>query len=223
MLEAQDSDPAALARLCGDYWQPLYGYACRLSGDPEAAKDLTQGFFEHLLSKECLRHARQDRGKLRSFLLTALKAYSISQWRKGQRVRRGGGDMPIPLDGWDEVERLQKEPRHGVTPELEYDRAWARQLLASVMAKLAAVYAEAGKAALFEGLRDRLEVRCEPVPYAETAAALGLTEAVLRVGAFKLRKRYRDLLQAAIAETVASPEDLAEEVNYLMAVFAEPS
>lgn len=222
VLEAQESDPKALARLCGEYWRPLYGYACRLSGDPEGAKDLTQGFFEHLLSKEGLRHARQDRGKLRSYLMASLKSYSIGQWRKGQRIRRGSGALPVALDGWDEVERLQHEPRHGLTPELEFDRAWARHLLASVMARLAAVYEKSGKPALFEALRDRIEVRSEPEAYAGLAASLGMTEAALRLNAFKLRKRYRDLLQAAIAETVASREDLAEEVQYLMSVFTEP-
>ena len=133
-----------------------------------------------------------------------------------------GGELPIPLDGWDNLERMQKEPRHGITPELEYDRAWARQLLASVMERLEAVYATAGKTTLFEALRDRLEMRSEAAPYDETAAALGMSEGAVRVGVFKLRKRYRDMLQAAIAETVASREDLADEVNYLMSVFAEP-
>lgn len=220
VLEAQESDPAALSRLCGDYWLPLYGYACRLAGDPESAKDLTQGFFEHLLSKEGLRHARQDRGKLRSFLLTALKSYSISQWRRGQRLRRGGGQEILEMDAWSITDRAALEPRHELTPELEFDRAWARQLLGSVMTRLAALYKEAGKAELFEALRDRLEVRSQPVAYQEIASRLGLTEAALRMNAFKLRKRYRDLLVDTIADTVATPGEVGEELQYLMDVFA---
>lgn len=222
VLEAQESDPAALSRLCRDYYSPLYGYACRLTGDSEVAKDLTQGFFEHLLSKEGLRHARQDRGKLRSFLLIALKRFSISLWRKDQQVRRGGGMAVLELDAMDEGQKQAVEPKDGLTPELEFDRAWARQLLDSVMARLARSYESAGKGLLFSVLRDRIEGKSEPLAYAEAAVMVGISEAALRVSAFKLRKRYRDMLQETIAETVSSVEELEEEVHYLKSVFAKP-
>lgn len=223
VLEAQDSDPEALSRLCRDYWHPLYGYACRLAGDPESAKDLTQGFFEHLLSREGLRHARQDRGKLRSFLLIALKRYSINMWRKSRKQKLGGGVPVVELDAMEEGQRLRVEMRDEVTPELEFDRAWARQVLDSVMVRLGKIYAGAGKAALFEVLRDRLEGRSEPLGYAEAAVNVGISEAALRVSAFKMRKRYRDMLQQTIAETVSSHEELEEEIQYLKSVFARPA
>ena len=223
VLEAQDADPAALARLCGDYWQPLYGYACRLSGDPDTAKDLTQGFFEHLLSKESLRHARRDRGRLRSFLLTSLKSYSISLWRKSQRQQRGSGHLPISLNALDAAALQHLEPRHHLTPELEFDRAWARQLLTTVLLKLESHYTAANKAPLFHALKDRLESKHDIAHYPAIATQLGISQGSLRLHVFKLRQRYRHLLQQAIAQTVASPEDLADEIQYLRSVFAPPS
>lgn len=223
VLEAQVSDPAALSRLCRDYWPPLYGYACRLTGDAESAKDLTQGFFEHLLSREGLRHARQDRGKLRSFLLVALRRYAINLWRKSNQVKHGSGVAMVELDAMEENQRRQVELREEVTPELEFDRAWARQVLDRVMGRLGEIYAEAGKGALFEVLRDRLEGKNDPLAYAEAAEVVGISEAALRVSAFKMRKRYRAMLQQTIAETVSSPEELAEEIQYLKSVFARPA
>ena len=97
-----------------------------------------------------------------------------------------------------------------ITPGLEFARAWARPLLASVMTQLAARYEKSGRSLLFTALRDRIGVRNEPGTYAELTATPGISEAVRRINVFKLRKRYRGLLPAAIAETVASPEDLAE-------------
>lgn len=223
VLEAQVADPEALSRLCRDYWHPLYGYACRLAGDPESAKDLTQGFFEHLLSREGLRHARQDRGKLRSFLLIALKRYSINMWRKANQIKHGGGVPVVELDAMDEGQRRRVEMRDEVTPEMEFDRAWARQMLDSVMTRLGKIYEEAGKGLLFEVLRDRLEGRNEPLAYAEAAETVGISEAALRVSAFKMRKRYRDMLKQTISETVSSLEEVEEELQYLKSVFARPT
>jgi len=58
----------------------------------------------------------------------------------------------------------------------------------------------------------------ERLPYAEIAASLGLTEEAARQAATRLRRRYRELLRAAIAETVTGPDEIDEEIRSLFAV-----
>ena len=58
------------------------------------------------------------------------------------------------------------------------------------------------------------------VPYAELAKQLDTSEGALKVGIHRLRKRYRELLRAEIAETVAAPEDVEGELRYLAAALA---
>src|SRR6476619_7346101 len=61
----------ALAELCRRYWYPIYAYARRRSGDVTQAQDATQEFFARLLEKGIVALASPERGRFRSFLLTA--------------------------------------------------------------------------------------------------------------------------------------------------------
>ena len=65
----------ALAKLCEQYWQPLYAYARSRVRDVHKAQDLTQRFFAHVVAKDSLRQAAPDRGRFRSFLLASLKNF----------------------------------------------------------------------------------------------------------------------------------------------------
>ena len=74
----------ALAALCRAYWYPLYAYARRCLGDIHQAQDATQDFFSRLLEKNLLARADQERGRFRSFLLTAFKNFLANQRDKAQ-------------------------------------------------------------------------------------------------------------------------------------------
>ena len=77
VLEAAQSrapgGPAALARLCARYWQPLYGFARRRGHGPEDAQDLVQGFFVHLIERSALGRVDRPKGRFRSFLLASFQ------------------------------------------------------------------------------------------------------------------------------------------------------
>ncbi len=222
IANARDEDPQALADLCQGYWLPLYGYARRLRPDPADAEDLTQAFFERLLAKGGFAKADAARGKLRTFLLCSLKNFASEDWRRGQRQKRGGKVPHVAIDSLEAEQRMALEPREGLTPELEFDRAWARQLLERVLAKLEASYREAGKGPLFAALRDQLVPGgATEKPYAQIADELGVSEPSVRFGAFKLRNRYREMLKEAVLETVSSEEEAAEELRHLRAVFGD--
>lgn len=63
----------ALSHLCQAYWYPLYAYARRRGCSSHDAQDLTQGFFARLLAGNWLAQADQQRGRFRTFLLSAIQ------------------------------------------------------------------------------------------------------------------------------------------------------
>ncbi|GHC64892.1 hypothetical protein GCM10007100_35780 [Roseibacillus persicicus] len=217
--EAATSDPAALTELCKDYWFPLYCYARRLRDNQADAEDLTQSFFAHLLSKDGLQKAEQDRGKLRSFLIRSLQNFAIDEWRHAKRFKRGGFAQIVSIDAQEAEERYLSEPVEKLTPEVAFDRAWASQLLEDVLNKLSQSYHQAGKGPIFEKLREQLVPGGTQQPYALAAAELGMSEPAVRIAAFKLRNRYRDLLKQTIAQTVSNETEVEEELAHLRAAF----
>jgi RNA polymerase sigma-70 factor (ECF subfamily) len=64
---------AAMELLCQAYWYALYAYVRRCGQSPQDAQDLTQEFFCRLLEKRWLDSADREKGRLRSFLMVALK------------------------------------------------------------------------------------------------------------------------------------------------------
>jgi len=219
ILDAQQEDPAALAEFCRQYWFPLYGFARRTGLGPDDAADLTQAFFERLLSRDVLGHARRDRGRLRNFLLRAFHNFAAEEWRRAHSRRRGNPGGLVALDALSAEQRLAIEPRVAVTPETEFERSWARDVLRQSLERLREVYARLGQQDLFAALKDSLTDGDLEGSFREVAAALGMTEAAARFAAFKLRQRYREMLHEVVAETVARHEDVPAELEHLQALF----
>lgn len=223
VLNAQDDDPEALAQLCQTYWFPLYGYARRMGHSVDDAEDLTQAFFERLLSREGMKRVRLREGKLRSFLLTGLKNYATEQWRRSVSEKRGGGRAMIAIDALDAEQRLALEPAENVTPEVEFERRWAKEIMRRALARVEKAYCSADKGAVFSALRDQLDTESLSRSYQEVGVMLGISANAARFAAFKLRKRYREMLREEIQETVASAKDAEEEFAHLLNVFQSPA
>ena len=205
----------ALARLCESYWYPLYAFLRRGGHDVEDARDLTQGFFAHLLGKGDIRLADPARGRFRSFLLTACKNFVVNREEAERAVKRGGGRELLSLDFVDAENRFRLEAVEHDTPETLFEAAWARALLDRVMALLSRDYEARGQGALFEALQEGLAGGDGAGPHAETAAELGLTEGAVKVAAHRMRRRFRELLRAEIAETLPSPSEIEDEIRAL--------
>src|SRR5215831_4682317 len=163
----------ALATLCRLYWYPLYAYARRRLPRPEDAQDLTQEFFARLLERDYLRQADPQRGRFRSFLLTAFKHFLANEHERANAQKRGGGRKVLPLDFPNGERRYQREPGHAATAEALYERGWALTLLEQALARLRDEQAAAGKGPLFECLKETLTGADAPRPYADIAAELG--------------------------------------------------
>jgi RNA polymerase sigma-70 factor (ECF subfamily) len=212
----------ALAELCAAYWYPVYAFIRRRGHDPDAAADLAQDYFARLLEKGTLAAADPAKGRFRAFLRTDCGFFLADARDREARLKRGGGVASISIDARDAEGRYRVEPAGGLTPERLFDRAWAVALLERALARLAAEYAAAGRAALFE----RLEPTLTPGPHAEhyavIARQLGMTEAAVQQAASRLRKRYRALLREEAAATLHEPDEAAveDEVRNLFASLA---
>jgi RNA polymerase sigma-70 factor (ECF subfamily) len=207
----------ALATLCRQYWYPLYAYVRRRVRDVAGAQDLTQEFFTQLLEKNYLAVARPERGRFRAFLLTALKHFMANEWDKARAQKRGGGMAAISLDLASGEARYAAEPAHSLTPERLYDHQWALSLLYRVLERLRDEYTRAKKLAQFEKLKVFITPQSAPTSHGEVAGELGMTPGAVTVAAHRLRRRYRELLRAEIAQTVAGPEDVEDEIRRLFA------
>jgi RNA polymerase sigma-70 factor (ECF subfamily) len=210
----------ALARLCQAYWHPLYAYVRRLGNSPPDAQDLTQEFFARLLAKNYLADADESRGRFRSFLLTALKHFLANEWDKARAQKRGGGQPPIPIDLGTAETACHFEPADDTTAEKIFERRWALTLLEQVMRRLREEYVYTGREKLFEQLKPTLTEASRTVRYAEIAGRLGMSEGAVKVAVHRLRQRYRELLRAEIADTVASPGEVDDELRNLFAALA---
>jgi RNA polymerase sigma factor (sigma-70 family) len=210
----------ALGELCQTYWFPLYAYVRRRGYSREDAEDLTQAFFARFLERSYLEGLDAERGKFRAFLLASLKHFLANEWDKSQRQKRGGGVPHLSLDWQSAEERLRQEPPDISSPDRIYDREWALSLLEKVVVRLRDECAGDGKSRLFEQARGYLMVGEEAIPYAEGARLLGMDEGAMRVAVHRLRKRYRELLQDEIAQTLTDPSQVSRELQSLQAALA---
>lgn len=207
---------AALAELCQAYWFPLYAYVRRRGHDAHQAEDLTQEFFLQLLAKDSLADVDRRKGKFRAFLLAAMKHFMANQHDRRQAKKRGGGQVILSLDAMKADSRYRLEPSHEQTPERLFERQWAIAVLDRVLIRVKEEQKLEGKTALFERLKPFLTAGRSSGGYAQAARELGMTEGAVKVAVHRLRRQYRRLLRDEIAQTVACPEEIDEEISYLL-------
>jgi RNA polymerase sigma-70 factor (ECF subfamily) len=206
---------AALETLCRAYWYPLYAYVRRRGYGEHDAQDLTQGFFAHLLQREAFGAVAPGRGRFRSFLLASLNHFLADQHDRQQAQKRGGGQPDFSLDALEAERRYQIEPVDEETPDKLFERRWAIAVIDGAMARLEQEFASAGKGRWFEQLRGFLVEGPEGRSYAEVAARLDMSEDAVRKAAQRLRHSFRRAVREELAQTVATPADIEEELRHL--------
>ena len=224
VLTAQGESPAAedaLEKLCRIYWRPLYAFARREGYDPEEARDLTQGFFQSLLTRRDLDTARKEKGRLRSYLLVSFKHFMGMERRRKTTTKRGHGQWLIPLEELQGKEGA--DPGFGglvdsLSPDRLYERRWAMALIEHVLERLKNEYGATGSAFLFDSLKQLLPDEPEAPSRAQIAARLDMTDNALRQAFHRFRHRYQMLLREEIGHTVADPGEVEHELRYLIGV-----
>jgi RNA polymerase sigma-70 factor (ECF subfamily) len=219
--EFTDQAAVALERLCQTYWSPLYAYVRRCGHNADSARDLTQGFFAELIEKRRLTHADRERGRFRTFLLSAMQNFLRNEHDRVQTLKRGGGREIISLDQQEAEEHVLHEASKSLTPERLFEKRWASRLIEVVLERLRAEFVADGQADLFDRLEPHLWGDATSVPYAQLADEMNLSLSALKSTTYRLRQRSRELLREEIAHTVATVADIDAEIRQLMETFSD--
>jgi RNA polymerase sigma-70 factor (ECF subfamily) len=224
VLKAGETDSPsatqALDQLCRTYWYPLYAFVRRKGHSSHDAQDLTQAFFARLLEKNYVAQADRERGRFRTYLLAALTHFLADEWDKAQRLKRGGGQAIISFDAALAEERYRLEPIDQLDAAKLYERRWVTTIFDHVLARLEQEFCDSGKAALFEALKSSLLAEDVRLTYAELGMQLGLTEDAIKQAVHRMRRRYRELFREEIAQTVAGPAELEDELKHLFSLLS---
>jgi len=196
------------------YWKPLYFYLRGRGFGNEEAKDLVQGFFtDKVLGQELIQKADRTRGRLRNFLLTAVKNYAIII----QRQKR-------PQQGLDE--KIEK-PAKSSNPETEFNRAWADGLLQEVLKELKTECSRKGKAVHWRLFHEWLlepDVEADNVRLADIAAKHGVASASRAYNMISnIKERFRAILRNHLIPLVDSEEEVDAEIADFINIFSQES
>lgn len=218
VLRARGEDPAArnaMGELCHAYWFPLYAWCRRCGLAPPDAEDMVQGFFLQVMEKQLFDLADASRGKLRTFLLTALKRHIRDQQEKHHALKRGGGKV-VSFDALVAEEWYAGSHMEGESPEHEYDRHWALSVLENTMQHLQREFAEKGRADAFSAMRPFLTEEGDAETYHSAARPLGMSDNAFKVAVHRLRGKFRDALRTEVAATQEDDGNVDEEIRHLM-------
>ena len=220
IVQGEDRKKAAeaLEDICGRYWYPIYAFLRRSGHSSHDAEDLTQMLFQQLVIDDAIKDVRQERGRLRSFLIGMVRRVTIRQVRHDHAEKRGGQVTLISLDEAAADERYTLEEALHLDPERLYDRAWAVQMLETVRQNLRSSFIKNKRLKDYEILEPYLGWEDIPAPFAELGEQLGSNANAARVLIHRLRKKFRELVQKEISKTVVNPEDIEEEIEWLQTV-----
>jgi DNA-directed RNA polymerase specialized sigma24 family protein len=210
----------ALEDICKGYWLPIYAFIRRTGVRPAEAEELTQEFLMRMVEGEYLANVERERGKLRTFLLACVKHFLAGHRRTANRLKRGGGVLPISIDQAVAELGYAAEPVDELTPDTVFERRWAMSLMNQVMNGLAQQMEQEGKRALYDGLLPFTHLEAPPTSIADAAGRLGMNEAAVKMAISRLRQRLRECLRKAVAETLGPDEDLEAEMLHLRSLLA---
>jgi RNA polymerase sigma factor (sigma-70 family) len=215
----KDSESASegIRKLYQAYAGPLYVFARRRGQSPDDAMDLTQGFFMELLQKNLVRSASAEKGRFRSFLLTAFKRFYSDQKDRAQAMKRGGRAEIISVEEMMVHEKQLAEVRELQTPESAYDVKWARTVVNNAFRRLRFAYEAAGNQEPLLYIQDYIQFGRKP-NYAQISRRSGKSESAVRLGFRNLEKRLKKAMLEELSYTVADEEEIREELRYLLGI-----
>jgi len=206
----------ALAALCEAYWYPLYAYIRRWGATADDAGDLTQAFLTSLLERRDFTGLSQERGRFRAFLLASLRHFLANDAARRRSQKRGGGAATVPLESDAAEHRYLVEPVDAETPERLYERRWALIVIDRVLLALRREAEAEGRTAEFDAIKACMLGRAAAGSYAAIADRLRVSEGAVRVAVHRLRRKFQARLKQDIAATVSSPDQVEDEIRYLI-------
>jgi len=223
LLEGEAASPraiGALEQLCRTYWYPLYAYLRRLSYGPQDAQNLTEGFFARLLGEKVGATADRRNGKFRSFLLASLNHFLAYERDRANEVNHAGGQVPFSIEARDAENRYLQEPLPDLSPERIFERQWALAVLERALVRLRKEHASAGNTRPFAVLKKFLTSDAGEKAFERVAEDLNVSAGAIAVTVHRMRQRYRELVRAEIADTVAGTGDIDDETRWLVSALS---
>jgi RNA polymerase sigma factor (sigma-70 family) len=212
----------ALSKLCEAYYAPVFAFISHNSSNVDSAGDLTQEFFARLLGRHGVDSVDPERGRFRSFLLGAVKHFLADMRDHANRLKRGAGQSIESLDaGTDTSPGIELPDAKLRSPEKEFDRRWALTVLDRAFGALAKEHESAAKVDQLQVLKPWLMGESSGLSQGAAASQLGLNEGAVKVAIHRLRRRFRDLVKAEIAETLRNPEQVENELACLISALRE--
>ncbi len=211
---------AALEALCRAYWFPVYAFARKQGCTPADAEDVTQDFFAEIARSEFLHRANPERGRFRSYLLTAVKRRIVNAHARANALKRGGGARLISIDEPTAEKQFLEIDDPGLDPSQTYERGWALTVLQRARQRLRAEQAALGRLSEFELLEPFLSAPPAEGEYAALALTLNMARNHVAVAVHRLGKCYRNFVRDEIAETVEDPAEVGAELNHLLKVLS---
>ena len=213
-----DDDRGALAELAQRFWYPVYAYVRRCGHAPDIAQDITRSFVRQLTDRFGAHEQRPAPGHFRRFLLCELNDFLAGDWR-ASIPRTDTGHLVPPADLED---RNQRDNAGASSPEAAYQRSFAMEVLERALNKLKAEARQAGHREMFDALQPYLSQEPVAGEYELISQRLHMRPMALAIALKRLRQRLRELAGRELADTVASPEDLAAEQAALLCVLRNP-
>lgn len=204
----------ALGELCRRYWYPLYAFARRSGRGSADAEDLVQSFLARSATDGLFSRAREDKGKLRTFLLTAFRRFMRDEYEKSIAMKRGGGKV-VSFDAV-EAEQWYSAVAEEAAPEAVFDREWAVTVLENAVRRLADEFDAKGKADQFRALRPFLTAGGGAEDYRDIGDRIGMKPDTVKVTLHRLRARFGAALRDEIRDTQEDGADIDAELSYLV-------
>jgi DNA-directed RNA polymerase specialized sigma24 family protein len=218
-LHGDTSAGQALATFCQRYREPIMAMIRSRGMIESRLEDLTHDFLLQLMRNSSLRRVDPAKGRFRQFLHGALTNFLSDDAQKTAALKRGGGVLVLSLDAADGlVDRLSTP----LFDETAMDREWALHLMSQAVQRVALDWNTPTKAARFEVLRQFLPGMMDAIPHEEAARRMGLSATGFRTELSRLRVAFRVAVRAEIAATVDGPEQIEEELSYLLTVLRAP-
>lgn len=204
-----------LEELSQSYWFPVYACVRRSGHSPEAAFHLSGCFFAWL-AEEIRRETPAGFGRFRVFLFDRLQRFLAEPPPASAAV--------APVREIEELEqRLAREHTGQVHPDSIFERSFGLQVLARSRERLADETRRSGRDAMFVRLAPFLTSEPAAGALPKLAAELGIGTLAVQVAIKRLRQRFRELVEAELADTVTSPSELdAERALLLRALTGAP-
>ncbi|HVF70434.1 MAG TPA: sigma-70 family RNA polymerase sigma factor [Chthoniobacterales bacterium] len=211
---------AALESLCRAYWFPVYAFARKQGCSPTDAEDITQDFFAEIVQSEFLERADPQRGRFRSYLLTAVRRRIINARDSARAQKRGGGSTVVSINEPNAEKMFLEIDDPGLDPSQTYERGWALTVLQRARQRLRDEQTKIGRLSEFELLEPYLSAPPGEGEYATLASTLNIARNNVAVAVHRLGKSYRKLVHEEIADTVDDPAEVGDELNYLLKVLS---